>query len=82
MSGSIVALIIFMCLLPTELLGLVIPPVFLVGFFIVPLIPSMLEFSCETNFPIGEATTTGFIFAISHIFSGILGLAMTALVSP
>ena len=79
--GSIASLTLFFFMLMTKQLGLVIPPTFLVGFFIVPLIPAMLEFSSETNFPIGEATTTGFIFALSHIFGGSLGLGMTALVS-
>ena len=53
---------------------------FALGLFVVPLIPAMLEFACETCFPIGEATCTGFIYALAHIFGGIGGIALTALV--
>ncbi len=61
---------------------LVAPPILFVGLFIVPLIPAMLEFSCEINFPIGEATTTGFIFAIAHVFGALSGIGLTALLNP
>ena len=53
---------------------------FIIGLFVVPLIPAMLEYACETCFPIGEATCTGFIYALAHIFGGIGGIALTALV--
>lgn len=45
----------------------------------VPLIPVMLEFSCETSFPIGEATVTGFIYALAHVFGGLGGIGLTVL---
>ena len=82
MLGSTISITVFMLMLETMTFGLLIPPVFVVGFFIVPLIPAMLEFSCETNFPIGEGTTTGFIYAVAHIFGGLGGLGLTALLTP
>ena len=45
-----------------------------------PLISAMLEIACETCFPIGEAICIGFICALAHIFGGIGGIALTALV--
>ena len=46
----------------------------------VPLIPTMLELACETCFPIGEATITGFMYAIAHIVGGVGGIGLTAFI--
>jgi hypothetical protein len=72
-------LFLFAVLLWTENFFLVIIGIFGVGLFMVPLIPAMLEFACETSFPIGEATITGFIYAIAHICGGVGGIGFTAL---
>ena len=50
-AGSFCFLILFMAFLRTNF-PLILIAVGLVGFFIVPLIPGMLEFSCEIAFPI------------------------------
>ena len=33
------------------------------GIFFIPQIPIILEFGCELSFPIGEATSSGFLLA-------------------
>lgn len=82
MIGSTISLGIFMVSLLSEKLGIVLPPILLIGFFIVPSIPTLLEFSCESNFPIGEGTISGFIYAVAHITGGFGGMGLTALVHP
>ena len=80
MLGATGWLFFFLMMLWTEKFILVCLSMFTIGLFVVPLIPAMLEFACETCFPIGEATCTGFIYALAHIFGGIGGIALTALV--
>jgi len=79
MLGSTGGLFFFLMMLYSENFILVCLSTFALGLFIVPLVPAMLEFACETCFPIGEATCTGFIYALAHIFGGIGGMALTAL---
>lgn len=31
------------------------------------MIPTMTEWTCETSYPIGEPTVTGFLWAIAHV---------------
>lgn len=45
----------------------------ILGFFIIPIIPILLELANEVCFPIGEATVTGFIYTVAHIVSFCLG---------
>lgn len=71
--ASFIFLLLFMACLNLGL-PLMIISVGVVGFFIVPLIPGMLEFACEISFPIGEGTSTGFIYACAHIFGGTVGV--------
>lgn len=79
MIGAALSLLAFALMLWTENFYIVMLTVFGVGLFTVPLIPAMLEFACETCFPIGEATITGFIYAIAHICGGLGGIGLTAL---
>ena len=46
----------------------------------VPLIPVMLEFSCEISFPTGEASTIGFIYALAHVIGGVGGIGLTFII--
>lgn len=80
MLGSTGGMVFFLMMLWTKTFFLVVISIFTIGLFIVPLIPAMLEFACETCFPIGEATATGFIYAMAHIFGGLGGMALTELV--
>lgn len=58
---------------------LLIPPTLLLGLGLIPMIPTLTEWACETSYPIGEPTITGFIWAIAHIFAGTTGFAYTAM---
>ena len=41
------------------------------SFFLVPLVPIMLELACEMAFPVGEGSAAGMLFANGN-FSGFL----------
>ena len=41
------------------------------SFFLIPLVPIMLELGCELAFPVGEGTAVGFLFAMGN-FSGFV----------
>ena len=80
MIGGFFSLASFTLLLWTENFWLILIPVLGLGFFMVPLIPTMLELACETCFPIGEASVTGYMFAIAHIFGGVGGIGITVFI--
>ena len=61
----------------TDNFYLVLVPTFFVGFFMVPVIPTMLEFACENCFPIGEGSITGFLYALAHTFGALGGVGIT-----
>jgi len=50
------------------------------GFFVYPVIAICVEVSCGLIFPIGEATSTGFLFAGGQTFGGILGIILLELI--
>lgn len=50
------------------------------SFFLIPLVPIMLELGCELVFPIGEGTAVGMLFAIGNFGGFLLGLLMTVIV--
>jgi FLVCR family feline leukemia virus subgroup C receptor-related protein len=64
-------MLLFLALLGTGSFALYLVVGLAVGFFIVPVIPIMLEFGCEICFPIGEGTTTGFLYAGAHIIAAV-----------
>jgi len=80
MIGGFFSLAFFSFMLWTKSFLGVLFPVLGMGFFMVPLIPTMLELACETCFPIGEATITGFMYAIAHIVGGVGGIGLTAFI--
>lgn len=47
------------------------------GFFVIPIIPALVEYTCEGVYPVGEATVTGILLAGQSFFSFALGLAST-----
>ena len=61
----------------TENIYLIIIPMVFMGFFMVPFIPTMLEFACENCFPIGEGSITGFMYALGHSIGGLGGIGIT-----
>jgi len=46
----------------------------LIGFFMIPLIPGLLELACEISFPVSEVSTAGFLLAPALEFAAVLGL--------
>jgi hypothetical protein len=74
MVGAISSILYFLMSLWTRIFWTLLIPDFLVGFFIVPLIPTMLEYACETSFPAGEALVTGFLLGAGHLLGGLLGI--------
>jgi MFS transporter, FLVCR family, feline leukemia virus subgroup C receptor-related protein len=50
------------------------------SFFLIPLVPIMLELSCELAFPVGEGTAVGLLFATGNLFGFVLGLLMSLIV--
>ena len=71
MVGVFSSIMFFLLMLWSGIFMAILLPTFMVGLFIVPLIPTMLEFACEIIFPVGEATSTGFLFAAAHLFGGL-----------
>jgi len=71
--GSIASSILMLFVLQTEVFLFVLLPSVSLGFFIIPVIPILLELANEVCYPIGEATVTGFIYTLAHISSFILG---------
>ena len=71
MIGSSVAIALFYPLLETDSLALVSLISAFNSFFLIPLVPIMLELGCELAFPVGEGTAVGFLFAMGN-FSGFV----------
>lgn len=80
MCGSLVAVILFYPLLMTENLVLASLISAINSFFLIPLVPIMLELGCELVFPVGEGSAVGLLFAIGNFGGFILGLFMTMIV--
>ncbi len=78
--GSLVAVILFYPLLMTENLVLASLISAINSFFLIPLVPIMLELGCELVFPVGEGSAVGLLFAIGNFGGFILGLFMTMIV--
>lgn len=55
-------------------------PALTLGFFIIPVIPILLELANEVCYPIGEATVTGFIFTVAHIAGFLLGSGFSLII--
>ena len=43
------------------------------SFFLIPLVPIMLELGCELAYPIGEGTAVGLLFAVGNLFGFCFG---------
>jgi hypothetical protein len=50
------------------------------SFFLIPLVPIMLELGSEMAFPVGDGTATGLLFATGNLFGFILGLFLSLIV--
>lgn len=50
------------------------------SFFLIPLVPIMLELGCELVFPVGEGSAVGLLFAVGNFGGFLLGLFMSMIV--
>lgn len=50
------------------------------SFFLIPLVPIMLELGCELVFPVGEGSAVGMLFAFGNLGGFVLGLILTLIV--
>ena len=74
MIGTISSIIYFLLSLWSRQFWQLLIPDFLVGLFVVPLVPTMLEYACETSFPVGEAIVTGIHLGAGHLLGGLMGI--------
>lgn len=63
MLGASVEMVCLMFTFNSHKLWLVYLITAQVGFFFIPQIPIFLDFGCEIAFPIGEASSSGFLLA-------------------
>lgn len=73
MLGSCFATAIFYPLLQTNSVAAACFVSALNSFFLIPLVPIMLELGCELVFPVGEGTAVGLLFAFGNLFGFMLG---------
>lgn len=78
--GSTSAMIIFYPLLETNILALASLVSAYNSFFLIPLVPIMIELACEIGFPVAEGTTTGLLFAMGNFGGFLLGVFLTLIV--
>ena len=50
------------------------------SFFLIPLVPIMLELGCELVFPVGEGSAVGMLFAVGNFAGFLLGLILSVIV--
>jgi FLVCR family feline leukemia virus subgroup C receptor-related protein len=74
MLGSSVAIALFYPLLETNSLVCASLVSAFNSFFLIPLVPIMLELGCELVFPVGEGTAVGFLFAMGNFSGFLLGI--------
>jgi|NOAtaT_7_FD_contig_41_303550_length_426_multi_1_in_0_out_0_1 FLVCR family feline leukemia virus subgroup C receptor-related protein len=50
------------------------------GFFLIPVIPIMLDFACELVYPIGDSHAMGILIAGGQLWGFVMGFIITAIV--
>lgn len=78
--GSCSAMIIFYPMLETGILALASLASAYNSFFLIPLVPIMLELACETAFPVGEGTAAGLLFAMGNFAGFVMGTFLSLIV--
>lgn len=78
--GSLCAVMLFYPLMLVENLFLASLISAINSFFLIPLVPIMLELGCELVFPVGEGSAVGMLFAIGNFGGFLLGLVMSLIV--
>ena len=74
------AILVFYPLLLTKNLFLVSFISAFNSFFLIPLVPIMLELGCELVFPVGEGSAVGLLFAVGNFGGFLLGLFLSMIV--
>lgn len=77
MCGSLFATAIFYPLLLPSNLTLASFISAFNSFFLIPLVPIMLELGCELVFPVGEGSAVGLLFAVGNFGGFLLGLFLS-----
>ena len=80
MGGSSVAILLFYPLMETDSLLLVSLISAFNSFFLIPLVPIMLELACELVFPVGEGSAAGMLFAMGNFAGFLFGAILSAIV--
>jgi FLVCR family feline leukemia virus subgroup C receptor-related protein len=75
--GSLLSVILFYPLLLPKNIILATFVSALNSFFLIPLVPIMLELGCELVFPVGEGSAVGMLFAVGNLGGFILGAILT-----
>ena len=78
--GSSAAITLFYPCLMTNSLAIVALISAINSFFLIPLVPIMLEMGCELVFPVGEGAAVGLLFAIGNFFGFVFGFFMSMIV--
>lgn len=78
--GSLFATAIFYPLLLTDSLVVASFISAFNSFFLIPLVPIMLELGCELVFPVGEGSAVGLLFAVGNFGGFLLGLFLSMIV--
>lgn len=79
-AGSLFATAIFYPLLLTNNLTVASFISAFNSFFLIPLVPIMLELGCELVFPVGEGSAVGLLFAVGNFGGFVLGLFLSMIV--
>ena len=77
-AGMLTVMIFQLLILPVPALTMLIVAV--IGFFVVPVVPTSYEIGCEVAFPIGEAQVTGMLNGGALAWAFIMDSILTAVI--
>lgn len=78
---TIVNLILGIFTIPTGKHYVVLANFILLGIFIVPIIPTSMNFASELTFPISSVMTNGVLLMVGQAVGGLLGIVETLIIS-
>jgi FLVCR family feline leukemia virus subgroup C receptor-related protein len=77
-AGTLAVMVFQLLVLPVPGITMIIVGV--IGFFVVPVVPTSYEIGCEVAFPIGEAQVTGILNGGAQIWAFIMDSLLTAII--
>lgn len=80
MIGSIISVIFFYPLLQTNSIVWASLISAINSFFLIPLVPIMLELGCEEVFPVGEGSAVGLLYAMGNLGGFVWGVILSLIV--